>query len=441
MSPQHLQQQDRYHEDLLGSRLDALEPLNWGVVSVAFDRRALSTGQVQLTEFAGVLPEGLVLRLGAGHPELPPVRPIEGHFPHTQSFAEVFLGVPRERDGVSNYAETAGQRTRFLVEKREVADNAGGAEEVSVPFGRRNVSILFGDEPRDDYESIKVAEVIRDDSGGLALSDPYVPPSMRLSASPFLVAGIRRLLRLAITRQRSLSESRRQRDEATIEFNARDVTRFLLLNAINTYVPVMNHMVDAADLSPRAAYLMLCQFAGQLATFSADEDPSTLPKFVYTNLRGTFEELFARITALLQATVKEHYLSLALDTRDDGVHFGKLDDEALVRCEKFLISVKSHIAEHEVATQLPRLAKIASWEDINGILQSATPGVPAEVTYRPPPEIPIRAGLVYFTLSVENAYWRNIINDRTFSIYLPHPFDPKQTSVELLAVPSMGTRG
>lgn len=30
MSPQHLQQLDLYHERLVGGRLDALEPLNWG---------------------------------------------------------------------------------------------------------------------------------------------------------------------------------------------------------------------------------------------------------------------------------------------------------------------------------------------------------------------------------------------------------------------------
>lgn len=435
MSPHHLQQLDNYHEALLGSRIEAVEPLNWGVLRVELDRRALGTGQVRVTEFVGVLPDGMVLSAEGDHAELPPSRPVEGHFPPTQKNCEIYLGVPRERDGAVNYSESGASRSRFLIDKREVHDLTTTGQTATIGFGKRNVSILFGDESRADFETIKIAEIVRDDSGGLVLSDPYVPPCLRISASSFLVAGIRRLLNLSVTRQRSLSDARRQRDASTIEFNASDVTRFLLLNAINTYLPVMNYLVDAADLSPRATYLSLCQYAGQLATFSATEDPTTLPKFVYTNLRGTFEELFARITALLQSTVKEHYLSLPLDTRDDGVHFGRIEDDQLLRASAYLITVESEIAEQEVATSLPRLSKIASWGDINGILSAATPGVPAEVTYRPPPEIPIRAGRVYFTLSVNNNYWRNIIADRTVAVYLPRPFDPTKTTVTLLAVP------
>jgi type VI secretion system protein ImpJ len=440
MSPQHLQQLDRYHEELLASRIEALDPLNWGVVNVALDRRALSTGQVQLSELIAVLPDGLVINLVSGSPELPPSRPIEGHFPHSAASVEVHVAVPRERDGISNYSETSGARTRFVIARREVSDLSGGGQEVAVPFGQRNVVLLFGDEPRDDYESLKVAELIRDDGGGLVVCEPYIPPSLRVGASPFLVAGLKRILSVMGNRQRALAAARRQRDASTIEFNASDVTRYLLLNAVNTFLPVMSHMVDTKDISPRHCYLLLCQFAGQLATFSPTEDPATLPKFVYTDLRSTFEELFARITALLQATVKEHYVSLKLDTRDDGVHYGRLEDVELLRSDRFFISIKSERDGREVATQLPRLSKIASWTDINGILQAATPGVPTEVTYQPPPEIPIRAGLTYFTLATKNNdFWRNVMADRTVAIYLPHAiFDPTKTAVELLAIPPGG---
>ncbi len=61
MSPQHLQQLDVYHERLVGARLDALHPLNWGVVRVEIDRRALESGQVRVQELTVVLPDGLVI--------------------------------------------------------------------------------------------------------------------------------------------------------------------------------------------------------------------------------------------------------------------------------------------------------------------------------------------------------------------------------------------
>lgn len=442
MSPQHLQQLDLYHEGLLATRMDALDPLSWGALSVKIDRRALSTGQLQLQELLGVLPDGTYLSVAQGDPELPPSRPVEGHFPHTQTTLEVFIGLPKERDGISNYArDGATHRVRFTVAAKSVPDLTGGADPINVSFAQRNATILFGDEPRDDFEAMKIAEVVRDDAGSLVVSDPYIPPCLRISASPFMVEGLRRLLRLMVTRHRSLSEARRQRGESTIEFNASDVTRFLLLNAVNTFLPVMSYMVDAQDISPRNAYLLLCQLAGQLATFSPTFDPSTLPKFVYTDLRGTFEELFARITALLQSTVKEHHIALPLEARADGMHIGQFQNDALFTAEQYFISVQAGLSEQEITNQLPRLSKIASWGDINGILSAATPGAPVEVTFRPPPEIPIKAGLVYFSINTDNAYWRNVMSERKVAIYLPRPFDPTSTSITLLAIPSRQSAG
>ncbi len=438
MSPQHLQQLDLYHEHLVSSRLDALEPLNWGVVNLEIDRRALESGQVRVQALTAVLPDGLVVDCGAGDAELPASRPVEGFFPHTQQVLEVYIGVPRERDGVANYAEAPGTRARYLVSNRTVPDLTGEGQSLEVSFAQRNLQILFGAEPKDDFESMKIAEIVRDAAGGLALNDPYVPPILRIEASPFILAGMRRLLRLMSTRRRALAESARERGDATVEYNAADVTRFLLLNAINGYLPVMNHLVDMPAVPPRIAYMWLVTLGGQLATFSADFDPIELPKYNYTELRSTFEPLFARITELLQATVKEHYVSMMLDGREDGMHLGQLTDDRMIGCSKYFIGVRSGLNEQQSATTLPRLSKMSSWSDINSILSAATPGAPVEVTYRPPPEIPIKAGVVYFAISTDNNYWRNVVTDRQIALYLPRPFEPGQTKIELLGIPRKG---
>jgi len=438
MSPQHLQQQDLYHERLVNSRLDGIEPLNWGVLKIEVDRRALESGQVRVSELTAILPDGLVIDCGSGDAELPPSRPVEGHFPHTQDVLEVFLGVPRERDGVSNYADAPGGRQRFVIANTSVPDLTGEGSNLEVAFGQRNLQVIFGSEPRDDFESLKIAELCRDASGNLALNDPFVPPILRIDASPFLLAGMRRLLRLMSTRRRSLAEAARERNDATVEYNAGDITRFLLLNSINTYLPVLNHLVEAPDVPPRQAYLWMLSLGGQLATFSATFDPAALPKFNYNDLRSTFEPLFARITELLQATVKEHYVSIQLDGREDGMYLGQISEDRMMGCTKYLLGIRTSIAEQEVANTLPRLSKMASWGDINSILSAATPGASVEVTFRPPPEIPIKAGVVYFVISTDNNYWRNIVTDRQVAVYLPRPFDPGQTKVELLGIPLKG---
>jgi type VI secretion system protein ImpJ len=434
MAPQHLQQQDRYHEGQLCDRLDALTPFNWGVLRVEVDKKALSAGQVQLTVFEGVLPDGVVLSLRSGHPELPGTRGIAEHFPHAATCLDVYLGLPEEREGIDNFTEDAGAQVRYAASQRSMHDLAGSGSSAEVPFARRRPLLLFGDEPREGIVCFKLLEIVRDDSGSLVISDPYIPPSLRVDASLFLIAGLRRLLGTMLTRQKALSEARRQATHATVEFNAKDVTRYLLLSVINEYIPVLKHIIDSGHMSPCDCYTTLLRLGGQLTTFSTEISPTDLPRFEYTNLRATFEELFARLTALLQATIEDNFVALTLQPRHDGMYMGASDDERVWSCHQYVLAIKTELPEQPTATQVPRLSKLASWNEINGILTMATPGAAVEVTYRPPPEVPVKAGLVYFNVTIDNAYWRSIKHDKNIALYLPPLFDPKTTTVQLMGV-------
>jgi type VI secretion system protein ImpJ len=50
----------------------------------------------------------------------------------------------------------------------------------------------------------------------------------------------------------------------------------------------------------------------------------------------------------------------------------------------------------------------------------------------------VRPGTVYFTLATGDRYWQGIQAERTLAIYLPPPFDPSRTKLELLALPAAG---
>jgi type VI secretion system protein ImpJ len=263
-----------------------------------------------------------------------------------------------------------------------------------------------------------------------------VPSCLRVATSPFLLAGMRRLLELMTTRRRSLHEARRQAGRAALEWNAMDVTRYLLLSTINGFVPILHHFVEPGDVAPRAAYCALSQLAGQLCSFVADSDPGQLPKFSYRDLGGTFEELFARITALLLATVSEHYISVPLRTREDGLYVAELHDERMRQCDRFVLEVQTDVPERQVASQLPQFAKLASSSQIQSIVRAATPGAPLEVNFRPPPEVPVKANHVYFDIAQDNPFWKRIVSERELALYLPPFFEPSRTKLVLMALPA-----
>jgi type VI secretion system protein ImpJ len=365
------------------------------------------------------------------------MRHIADHFPADQTTLEVAIALPREREGIDNYSDgTKTSTARYRISRREVRDAAAPERRSEVAFGQRNAVILFGDEPQTDFVVLKIAEFGRDQAGQLYLIDAYVPPCLRISAAPFLLSGLRRLLEAMGNRRRALNEARRQSSQAGgVEWSAMDVTRYLLLSTINTYIPVLSHFLDVGDQSPRALYMALTQLAGQLTTFSADIDPGLLPKFSYRDLGGTFEVLFARIAALLFATVSEHCISIPLVAREDGTYVAALSDDRLRSCERFLLAVQTDVSERQVASQLPTFAKLAAQSDIQSIMRAATPGAPVEVNHRPPGEVPVRAGHVYFDIATDNNYWRKVAQERELAVYLPPFFEPSRTQLTLLAIP------
>jgi len=444
VSPQHLQQQDLYHERLMDERIAAVTPYRWGVVSIEIDAGALGSDQLRVTKFVGILPDGLYAAFEGKDPEAAPVRPIGEHFPPSQAACEIYLGVAKEREGVPSVATeqaTAGgpeatkaARARFRAASRSVSDLTGNAADLEMSFAHRNLVILFGDETRDDFETIKIAEIVRDGTGALLSNEAYIPPALRVDSSAFLMAGIRRLLSVMVSKQRQLAGDRRQRDGATIEFNAADVTRFLQLSAINGGIPLLAYAATNGEISPTQLYLCLIQVVGQLATFSSEIEPWKLPVFNHTDLRGTFEELFARVTALLR-TIRETYISVPLDL-NQSVYVARLDEDRLTKATHYVLAVRSELPEEQLVQRLPGLCKIASQTQLAQVLRSAaTPGVPIQATHRPPIEIPVRAGVTYFQLNLQNDYWRNILQEKVAAIYLPPPFDPAHVKLELLAVP------
>ncbi len=447
VSPQHLQQADLYHERLLDCRLAATSPLGWGVTAVEIDGGALAADQLVVNRFAGVLPDGLPLDFKAGDPEAPAARPIGASFPAALPALEVFLAVPKEREGVPSVAAETGDgkapagkaaiRTRFRSASQKIVDMTGQADDLSMAFAQRNMTILFGNEVRDDYDSIKIAEVVRDAGGALLVSDAYIPSVLTIAASPFLMSAVQRLLALMVAKQRQLSAERAQRDSASIEFGANDVTRYLQLSALNATIPFLVHAGRNGELSPRELYFFLIQSAGALSTFSVDADPSAFPPFIFTDLRSTFEELFALLTGLLRANLRELCVRVPIEVHE-GIHIGALNDERILKCQQFVLGAQSSMPVEVLSRELATRAKIASWSQLPFLMRQATRGVPLQVTHRPPPEIPVRPGVVYFTMDTSIDHWRHVLAERKVAVYAPPPFDPSQVKIEIYGIPSKG---
>lgn len=420
----HLQRQDRYHEGLLHERLHAAQAYPWGVTALEIDERALGNGQLRVRELVAVLADGTPIACSDAAGDVPPPRQIESAFPPHLSRLPVSVGIAHERDNAPNILpeERAAQLVRFVEQKARVTDFNTGTDEHDMAWARPTVRLLLGDENREAFDAIQIAELGRNPSGAIVLRESYVPPVLRVGASPYLVDRFRRVLTAMTSRQRSLMASRRQRTAAAIDFQASDVAKFWLLDALNESIPVITHVADHGTTHPEEAYLALARLIGRLCTMAVDGDPATLPKFNYLSLGEVFEPMFARALALIDTVIADRFTQIPLDRRDDGMHLGQVQDPTVLRQELFLSASSATIGEADIRDRLPKLSKIASWNQVGPLLNSALNGARLELEYRPPGALPIKPGVVIFRLHKTPEFWPDIQGTGTIALY--HPLGP-----------------
>ena len=74
LTPQHLQVQDRFIEDALNFRLQALKFCPWGFRELAINAELLAEGQFAVTRAAGIFPDGLLFEIPEADPPPPSVQ-------------------------------------------------------------------------------------------------------------------------------------------------------------------------------------------------------------------------------------------------------------------------------------------------------------------------------------------------------------------------------
>ena len=434
MTPQHLQQSDQYHETLLHSRLHAVLAYDWGVSGVQFDERALAAGQLKLLKCHGFMPDGTAFFVGDHGEDQVEARPLEGAFPAAMEALDIFLAVPNQRETAANIAldpAKAGPAVRYVAQQTTMPDLNTGRNDTNITWARGNMRMLFGTEARDAFQTVRITQLQRDRTGAIIVKKNYIPPILHIGVSDHLMTGMRRVLSALVGKQKSLSEGRRMRTAASVDFQASDTAKFWMLHTMNSFIPSVAHMVDHGDSHPEQCFILLGNLIGELCTFSADGDPTTIPKFNYLELGDVFDPMIERALALISGVLAENYIIVPLEKRDDGMYLGKFEDPKLPRTHELFLEAKG-TDEGILRERLPRLLKIGSWTQIGYILNAAMPGVRVGIEYRPPGAIPVKPGLVYLRVDQAGDYCNDILGSGTIAIY--QPVDPQKVDLRLIAV-------
>jgi len=434
LTPHHFQQWDNYNEELLNSRLRAMMPFEYGVLDLQINREAVANGNFQITNCTVVLSDGLLINVPDTE-AVPDLRPVGNHFHPEKEKLGVHLAIPAKKIGEANYQANGAKANinlRFLQEGAFVKDETSGMNEQPVALAKSNLRIIFDDELRDGFTAIKIAELERTPTGQLKISEEYIPPILKVSASVWLANMLRQLVEILITKSGSLGEQRRQRNASLADFTTSEVAIFWLLHTINNSIPTMAHYFRSPLLHPEKLYLEMAQLVGQLMTFATEFHPKDIVKYDHDDLYFTFSNLSAVLKELLETVIPSRCVPIPLEKTRDTLYVGRVEDARLLKEAGFYLAVRSQMPESKLIEGVPRVVKIASRDVIDSVIGSALPGVVLTHANPPPAPIPARVGFRYFMLDTIGPYWNGIQGSKVIAIYVPEEIPDEK--LEMYAV-------
>jgi len=432
LTPQHLQAQDRFLEDVIQFQLSSLTYAPWGFHRLVVDREALAGGAVGLSSAAGIFPDGLLFDMPEADP-LPPPKPLEALWPPDQSSLDVYLAIPEYRYGGVNVAEARQDRdARYVAQVLMRRDENTGLAERPVLVGQHNFRLLAEGESLSGLTAMRVARVLRAPSGEFTLDPRFAPPVIDIRASDFLMAIARRLVEIMSAKSTLFAGKRRQRNQTLAEFGIADVASFWLLYTVNTHLPVIRHLMETRGGHPAELFAALLELAGALTTFSTDLHPRDLPGYDHADLSACVGELDEKVRYLLETVVPANYASLPLKLTAPSVYATAIDQDRYLGAGEWFLAVNAEMRQDELARRIPQLVKVSSSDRVGQLIKQALPGLELRHEASPPSAVPVKLGYQYFRLTRSGPDWEGVSRGRNLAAYVPADFPNPQ--LELVVV-------
>lgn len=420
LSPQHLQIQDRFLENVLHFQLETLCFRPWGFRSLQVDPKALSEGLFHISGASGILPDGLLFDIPNSDPA-PAPKELKECFDPDQRTLDVHFAVPHYRDRGLNVANSPRQSgaARYTAEFETFRDENTGLSEKHVQVAKKNFRFLTEGESLDGYSSLRVARVMRSEADVFQLDPHFVPPLLDFSASDYLVAIARRLVEILSARSTGIAGMRRQRNQTLADFTVADIANFWLLYTINTSFPIFRHLFETRGGHPEHLFTAMLQLAGALTTFSADIHPRDLPLYDHDELGACFTDLDGKLRQLLETVVQSNFIALPLKMVQPFIYATSLDNDKYLQNTRMYLAIGADTSQAEIAGRTPGLVKVCSASHIDHLVKNALPGAALTYVGTPPSAIPVKLNYSYFSITQSGVAWEAVTRARNLAAYVP----------------------
>jgi type VI secretion system protein ImpJ len=415
LRPQHFQQQVRYLERYVEGRACALRSHSWGFTELEIERDLLAIGKLGLRRAVGVLPDGTPF-------VMPDDDPLPAALELTTQIRDqrVFLAVALRKESARESAR--GDRVDGIVryetrdfESRDVTADSNVTATLEVSGLRSR--LMLASEPREDFACIPLAQVQECRADRLiVLDDRFIPTVMSCRQSTRLATFMTELQGLLHQRGEALAA----RAVASGRAGAAEIADFLMLQTVNRYEPVIDHIVSSGLVHPEDFYRVCLEIAGDLSTLTApSRRPPKLAIYQHEDLRASYEPLIAALRAFLSVVLEQAAVPIPLEKKRFNISVGTVHDKSLFESAAFVLAARADVPAENVRKALPAQATIASVESIAKLVNDHVSGVPLMPLSVVPRQIPFHAGFTYFEFERASSRFRELKSSGGIAIHVP----------------------
>lgn len=429
LRPQHLQQQERYVQHLLEGRCKDTRAFNWGLTNLELDSELLKLGKIAITKAKGIFPDGTPFDIPNDTPS-----PIPYDVVKETKDTLTYLAIPLVQPNalLMSNKEDNNPLSRNTIKDIQVSDLHTGQVEgnADIQVGELNIRLLTDDDKLNAYSIIPIARIVEMDKDKMVhLDETLIPAVMHCNTSNNLTSFIKEVQGLLKHRGDALAS----RLAAPGSTGVSEITDFLMLQMMNKYEPLLQHLYSNKGIFPEEFYRILIMLTGELATFTKEERrPVDLPVYIHDQQQPCFEFVMNEIRSALSAVIEQKAIGLEISEHKYGIWVATINDKSLLTEAMFVLAVKADVASEKIRSSFPKQSTIASVERIRDLVNSHIPGIELNPLAVAPRQIPYHSGFTYFEMNTKHEFWKQLESAGGMAVHVGTKLD--NLDLELWAI-------
>jgi type VI secretion system protein ImpJ len=430
LRPQHLQQQERFLQQWVAGSCHELRSYSWGVTQLEIDEQLLKLGKVAIIRAQGVFSDGTPFDIPSNTPVPEPYE-----LPKDAKDYLLYLAVPLIQPNallMEDKKTKNNKLVRYGIKDVQISDlHTGDIEgEADVQVGELNLCILPETDKLNAYSVISIARIVESDKDGIALLDnDLIATVMHSNTSPQLSGFIKEVQGLLKHRGDALAGRLAAPGSAGVS----EITDFLMLQLMNKYEPLLEHLSVSKGVFPEELYRVLISLAGELATFTREERrPIKYKSYLHDQQQSSFEFVMNEIRQSFSTVVEQKAIGINIKEHKFGIWVATVNDKSLYEDSMFVLAVKADVATEKIRSKFPKQSTITSVEHIRELVNAHISGIDITPLAVAPRQIPYHSGFSYFELNSHHEYWDSLPTSGGLAVHVGTKLD--NLELELWAI-------